>query len=106
MRIPYIRVLTSQARGIPAIEPGGKLTVVGEGFAPSSHGENPLQISFAQNVVAKSVVVTKDGTFKVQFEVKQMPGDCPLDVEQKEGRRTSLARTYVKVITGDRPRHK
>jgi hypothetical protein len=103
-RIPYIRVLTSQARGIPATEPGGKITVLGEGFAPSAHRENPLQVRFAEQIVAKGVIVGKDGTFRVQFEAKQMPGDYPIVVEQKEGKRTSEERMYVKVVTEDRPR--
>jgi photosystem II stability/assembly factor-like uncharacterized protein len=106
VRIPSIHVLTSQSRGIPATEPGGKVTVLGEGFAPSAHGENPLQVRFAEETVSKGGVVAKDGTFRVEFEVKQMPGDYGLVVEQKEGKRTSLERMYIKVITGDRSKEK
>jgi hypothetical protein len=102
-RIPYIHVLTSQARGIPATEPGGKVTVLGQGFAPSVHGENPLEVRFAEKIVAKAVAVAKDGTFRAEFEAHEMPGDYALVVEQKEGKRTSRERMYVKVITVDRP---
>ncbi len=101
-RIPSIHVLTTQARGIPATEPGGKVTVLGEGFAPSVHGENPVQILFAEKVVAKGVPVAKDGTLRAEFEAAEIPGDYPLVVEQREGKRTSLERMYVKVMTGDR----
>jgi photosystem II stability/assembly factor-like uncharacterized protein len=104
-RIPYIRVLASQARGIPATEPGGKVTVLGEGFAPSAHGQNPLRILLADQIVASDVAVAQDGTFQAQIEVNQRPGDYLIVVEQKEGKRISLERTYVKVITQDRPRN-
>jgi hypothetical protein len=102
-RIPYIRILSSQARGIPATEPGGTLTVLGEGFAPSARGENPLQLRFGEQIVATNVVVAMDGTFKVQVKAKHMPGDYPIVAEQKERTRTSIETAYVKVVTQDRP---
>jgi photosystem II stability/assembly factor-like uncharacterized protein len=100
-RVPYIRVLTEQSRGIPATRSGGKVTVIGEGYSPSTGQDDAVEIRFGEVIVGRGIAVGADGKFRADFKAQRMPGDYALVVAQKQGMATAQERSYVKVVTSD-----
>jgi hypothetical protein len=102
-RIPYARAFSADvAGGIAKTVPSGSVTIEGEGFAPDLDGKNPLRVLLAGELVAENVKVEADGRFRVQIEVKKMPGDYEVVIEQRDGNRLSQHKTFVKVVTADK----
>jgi hypothetical protein len=102
-RVPYARAFSEDmSGGIAKTVPGGRVTIEGQGFAPDLGGKNPLHVFVDGQLAAQNVKVDAEGRFSVQFEIKKMPGDYNVVVEQREGNRLSQHRTFIKVVTQDR----
>lgn len=102
-RVPYARAFSEDVTGgIAKTVPGGRVTIEGDGFAPDLNGKNPLQVFLAGESVADNVKVDADGRFRVQIEVKKMPGDYEVVIEQRDGNRLSQHKTFIKVVTADK----
>ena len=102
-RIPYARAFSDDVSGgVAKTPPGGTITLEGEGFAPDLNGENTLRVLLGGETLAENVKVDADGRFRVQINVKKMPGDYEVVIEQRDGKRLSQHKTFIKVVTGDR----
>jgi photosystem II stability/assembly factor-like uncharacterized protein len=102
-RVPYARAFSQDmSGGITKTPPGGAVTIEGEGFASGLNGKNPLRVFLAGAVVADNIKVDADGRFRVQLEVKKMPGNYEIVIEQRDGNRLSQHKTFIKVVTTDK----
>jgi hypothetical protein len=101
-RSAAIHVLGESAMAaFAAVSSGGKVLIVGEGFAPNLHGENPLQLSLDGRVILDSVKVDVKGLFRAEAQVNKAPGLYELAAEQREGKRLTREKTTLNVIVHD-----
>jgi hypothetical protein len=75
------------------VRSGELVRVVGTQFLPPARSGQPVRILFDQEVVAERVPVRADGTFLIELPVRRPRGEVIVTVEQRDGRRLTIART-------------
>jgi photosystem II stability/assembly factor-like uncharacterized protein len=101
-RTPYVHAMShDMGGGVPRLEAGGRLIVLGQGFAPGLQQENPVRIWLGGELVAREVKVDERGQFRAEIVLQNTPGDYELRVEQTEGKRLSRDKTIIKLVPHD-----
>ncbi|HEV2731402.1 MAG TPA: hypothetical protein VGV15_15330, partial [Terriglobales bacterium] len=59
-------------------------------------------IVLGAETLPEKVKVDADGRFRVQINVKKMPGDYEVLIEQRDGKRLSQHKTFIKIVTRDK----
>ncbi len=103
-RTPMLYVFSASRTGVPsAVEPGTSLRVIGTDFVSASRREELVRILMDGQAVAQGVQVDADGSFALEIPVRQAPGEMVVTAEQRDGRRLTVAKATIDVVTPDRP---
>ena len=100
-RTPMVFVFSADKPGASLIEAGETARVIGTNFLPSSGPETLVRIRFDNEVVAERVPVQADGSFSVDIPVRHLPGEVLVTAEQRDGRRLTVERATMDIITND-----
>ncbi len=99
--IPSIQAFTQFSVGsMPVVEPGGKVTIHGTGFATTERSLSTT-ISLNNRVLNERVKMKNSGSFRETITIDSIAGPHEIAIEQRVGNRLTRVTTTVLVVPGD-----